>query len=83
MTWSIFIQVVGALYYPLGAFCCVPTGLWDDPSRLWNWGDMEIFRDFNAGPYPVDPLGTIIRINKGIEQAIWPVHLWPFLCCDD
>lgn len=56
--WSIFTQVVGAFYAPNGWWCCVPSGLETNSSRLWNWSDMEIFRTFNAGPYPLNPMTT-------------------------
>jgi len=60
--WSIFAQVIGAFYAPNGWFCCVPSGLEEDPGRLWNWSDMEIFRTFNAGPYPTNPMTTLKQI---------------------
>jgi hypothetical protein len=70
MTWSIFVQLVGVFYHPHGWFCCVPKGLLDDPSRLWDWKDMEIFREFNAGPYPTNPTTAMSAVFRSISKLL-------------
>jgi hypothetical protein len=54
--WSIFVQVVGALYYPNGWWNGIPTNINDNPERLWDWMDPQIIRTFLAGPavHPMD-----------------------------
>jgi len=70
LVWSVFVQVVGAFYAPHGWYCCTPTNIADNPGRLWDWGDMEIFRDFNAGPYPTDPMAAASIILKSILKLL-------------
>ena len=48
LIWSIFVQFVGAFYYP--------NGDWDGslnvdlyPEKCWYWNDTQIMRSFNAG----------------------------------
>jgi hypothetical protein len=48
LVWSIFVQFVGAFYYP--------NGDWDGspnvdmyPEKCWYWNDTQIMRSFNAG----------------------------------
>lgn len=45
LVWSIFVQFVGAFYYP--------NGNWDEGSneteKLWDWRDTQIKSAFNAG----------------------------------
>lgn len=61
--WSIFVQIVGAFYYP--------SGNWDGdknidshPERLWDWKDTQIMRAFNAGAVIHNPLNDLHIIWK-------------------
>lgn len=44
---SIFVQIVGAFYYPNGSWNEV---LIEHPEKLWDWNDTQIKRSFFAGP---------------------------------
>ena len=68
---SVFVQIVGAFYYPNGG--------WDEnpnidfhPERLWDWEDTQIMRTFHAGPIIPQPLNifNIIRTSKNNEDII-------------
>jgi hypothetical protein len=42
LVWSVFVQFIGAFYYPNG-------NLDENSSRFWDWRDTQINRAFNAG----------------------------------
>lgn len=48
LIWSIFVQFVGAFYYPNGGWDGSPS-VDLHPERLWHWNDTQIMRSFNAG----------------------------------
>jgi len=48
ISWSIFVQIVGAFYYPNGGWDDNPN-LIQHPERLWDWKDTQIMRTFNDG----------------------------------
>ena len=69
--WSVFVQVVGAFYYPNGnwndspATFSVATSLPDaDTSRLWNVTDTQIFRTFYAGPIIINPVAVFQNLRR-------------------
>ncbi len=51
---SVLAQVVGAFFYPCGWYE-LPMVASLQPSRFWDWSDMEMLRCLRAGP--VDPDG--------------------------
>jgi len=51
--WSLFVQFVGAFYYPMGNWDSKPN-VDENPQRLWDWNDTQIMRSFHAGPYDYD-----------------------------
>jgi hypothetical protein len=44
------LQAVGAFWYPRGDWPNTPVKLADDPRRLWDWRDNEVWRCVGAGP---------------------------------
>jgi hypothetical protein len=44
------LQAVGAFWYPRGDWPNTPVKLADDPRRLWDWRDNEVWRCLRAGP---------------------------------
>lgn len=44
------LQAVGAFWYPRGDWPNTPVKLADDPSRLWDWRDNQVWRCLQAGP---------------------------------
>ncbi|PAV12994.1 hypothetical protein ASJ81_04510 [Methanosarcina spelaei] len=62
--WSLFVQLVGAFYYPMGNWDSKPN-VDENPQRLWDWNDTQIMRSFHAGPYAYDSR-WILLIHHGI-----------------
>jgi hypothetical protein len=44
------LQAVGAFWYPKGDWPNTPVKLADDPRRLWDWRDNQVWRCLGAGP---------------------------------
>ncbi len=55
IVWSLFVQFVGAFYYPMGDWDGNPN-VDRNPERIWDWNDTQIMRSFNAGPVVYNPL---------------------------
>ncbi len=49
---AVWIQVIGAFFYPRGWWDALPTNVDLDQSRLWDWKDTQIHRTWEAGPAP-------------------------------
>jgi hypothetical protein len=49
LIWSIFVQFVGAFYYPNGDWDGSPNNVDQHPEKCWYWNDTQIMRSFNAG----------------------------------
>lgn len=49
LIWSIFVQFVGAFYYPNGDWNGSPNNVDLHPEKCWYWNDTQIMRSFNAG----------------------------------
>jgi hypothetical protein len=47
---ALWVQVVGAFYYPSGNWDEWPINVDLHPQRLWDWSDNQILRSWNAGP---------------------------------
>lgn len=48
--FSVFVQVVGAFYYPAGLWDALPTNVDKHPERVWDWRDTQILRSLRCGP---------------------------------
>lgn len=48
--FSLWVQVVGAYFYPNGQWDATPVSIEADPGRVWSWRDMQIMRTWTAGP---------------------------------
>ncbi|MDD5736071.1 MAG: hypothetical protein PHQ39_11460 [Methanothrix soehngenii] len=70
LIWSIFVQFVGAFYYPNGGWDGSPS-VDLHPERLWHWNDTQIMRSFNAGITSpgncIKTLQTIIRYTNSVS----------------
>ena len=68
--WSVFVQIVGAFYYPNGNWNDSPAtftvGPFDqaDTTRLWDARDNQIFRTFNAGPILINPINVVQNLQR-------------------
>jgi hypothetical protein len=68
LVWSVFVQFVGAFYYPNGDWDGNPN-VDQHPEKLWDWKDTQIIRTFNAGM--ISPENRL----KNIKSIINLVHL--------
>ncbi len=44
------LQAIGAFWFPKGDWANTPAELTQDPSRLWDWRDNQVWRSLRAGP---------------------------------
>ena len=68
---SVFVQIVGAFYYPNGnwndspaTFTLGKSTVDTDTTRLWDIMDNQIFRTFNAGPILINPINVIQNLQR-------------------
>jgi hypothetical protein len=51
LAWGIFVQAIGALCYPNGAWNTTPIDVDRAHERLWDWRDQQIVRTMRGGLY--------------------------------
>jgi hypothetical protein len=61
LIWSVFVQFVGAFYYPNGNWNGDPNVDYH-PERLWDWNDTQITRTFCAGMIPPSGVKGILKL---------------------
>jgi hypothetical protein len=49
---ALWVQVVGAFYYPAGNWDGWPVDVQLEPQRVWDWSDNQLRRSWKAGPEP-------------------------------
>ncbi|HLY60139.1 MAG TPA: Gfo/Idh/MocA family oxidoreductase [Terriglobia bacterium] len=54
--FGLWVQIVGAYYYPNGNWDSTPMTLEADPRRVWDWSDTQLLRTWRAGPARPDIL---------------------------
>jgi predicted dehydrogenase len=54
--FGLWVQIVGAYYYPNGNWDSTPSTLEADPMRVWDWSDTQLLRTWEAGPARPDIL---------------------------
>ena len=85
LSWSIFVQLVGAFYYP--------NGNWDsnpnvdlNPERIWDWNDTQIGRSLNAGimtPYnPLNALRFVGDLRNGGRKVAFRTYSGRYICVE-
>jgi hypothetical protein len=52
VAFALWVQVVGAFYYPAGNWDGSPVDIELEPQRCWDWSDNQILRSWRAGPAP-------------------------------
>jgi hypothetical protein len=62
---AVWVQVVGACYYPRGFWDGSPVSVDTDPRRLWDWSDTQISRSFRAG-----------RAEPQLCYQLWTLFDW-------
>lgn len=72
---AVWIQVVGAFYYPNGSWDALPTNVDRDPKRFWDWKDTVIRRSWQAGPAKRDLIDSLYLAGTLLNKsAIPPPH---------
>jgi predicted dehydrogenase len=56
VAFGFWVQIIGAYYYPDGAWDSTPTTVEADPRRVWDWSDTQLLRTWEAGPARPDIL---------------------------
>ena len=52
VAFALWVQVVGAFYYPAGNWNGSPVDVDQKPQRCWDWSDNQLRRSWRAGPAP-------------------------------
>ncbi|HEV2352339.1 MAG TPA: Gfo/Idh/MocA family oxidoreductase [Terriglobia bacterium] len=64
VVFSLWVQIIGAYYYPNGNWDSTPTTVEADPRRVWDWSDTQLLRTWRAGPARLeilDEAGTFFQ----------------------
>ena len=64
---ALWVQIVGAFYYPRGEWDAKPISVDLRPDRIWNWSDSQIMRSWTAGradPFLLDGLYLLARLPR-------------------
>ena len=65
---ALWVQVVGAFYYPVGNWDALPVDVDVAPERIWDWSDTQVLRSWRAGPAPpllLNQWKTLLKSHPG------------------
>jgi len=68
---ALWVQVVGAFYYPAGDWDGWPANVDLEPQRCWDWSDTQIQRSWRAGPAPpllLDRWERALQSRSGVPR---------------
>jgi hypothetical protein len=71
VAFSLWVQVVGAFYYPAGNWDGWPVHIDLKPQRCWDWSDTQIQRSWRAGPARLlllDRWETVLQSPSGVPR---------------
>jgi hypothetical protein len=72
---SVFVQIIGAFYYPNGNWDGSPVSVSENPQRVWDLSDIQILRCFNAGPAstrgPITDLNIVLNYDVPTKLSGW------------
>jgi hypothetical protein len=69
---ALWVQVVGAFYYPAGNWDGWPVNVEFQPQRCWDWSDTQVLRSWKAGPSPPTLLNQWERLLQSRSGAPQP-----------
>jgi len=69
---ALWVQVVGAFYYPAGNWDGLPVNVDLEPGRVWDWSDTQVLRSWQAGPAPPALLREWERFLESRSGAAHP-----------
>lgn len=64
VAFSLSAQIIGTFFYPCDWYA-TPVSASIDPSRFWDWNDMQIFRCLQSGPVEPDGLKYLRAMIMG------------------
>ena len=68
---ALWVQVVGAFYYPAGNWDAWPVSVDREPQRCWDWSDTQVLRSWKAGPAPpllLNQWERLLQLRPGAPQ---------------
>jgi hypothetical protein len=68
---ALWVQVVGAFYYPAGNWDGWPVSVDLEPQRCWDWSDNQVLRSWRAGPAPpylLNQWERLLQPRSGVPQ---------------
>lgn len=71
---AVWVQVIGAFFYPRGWWDALPTNVDVDTARLWDWKDTQIHRTWEAGPSPPYLLRSMYVLENLFTSPHPPGH---------
>ena len=69
LAFALWVQVVGAFYYPAGNWDGSPVDVDLNAQRCWDWSDNQLRRSWTAGPAPP----FLLNEWKGVLQRRYGV----------
>jgi hypothetical protein len=71
VAFALWVQVVGAFYYPAGDWDGWPVNVQLEPQRCWDWSDTQIQRSWRAGPAPpllLNQWERVLQLRSSVPQ---------------
>jgi hypothetical protein len=71
VAFALWVQVVGAFYYPAGDWDGWPVNVVTEPQRCWDWSDTQILRSWMAGPAPpvlLNQWERVLQLRSSVPQ---------------
>jgi hypothetical protein len=69
---ALWVQVVGAFYYPAGNWDGSPVSVDVEPQRVWDWSDSQLERSWSVGPASPSLLNRWERLLRPPSAAHQP-----------
>jgi hypothetical protein len=71
VAFALWVQVVGAFYYPAGHWDGRPVNVQIEPQRCWDWSDTQIQRSWRAGPAPpvlLNEWESVLQLRSSVSR---------------
>jgi hypothetical protein len=71
VAFALWVQVVGAFYYPAGNWDASPVNVRLEPQRCWDWSDNQLRRSWRAGParpFLLNQWERLLQPRSGVPQ---------------
>jgi hypothetical protein len=71
VAFALWVQVVGAFYYPEGYWDASPVNVDVKPERVWDWSDSQVLRSWRAhpaSPFLLHNWEILLRARSAVPQ---------------